>query len=883
MKNRDILAVFNRGRISRLALARTDVSRVALSAETQTNWMPRTLGSMMLRPGLGYIGTIPAAASYIPFVYETDDKALIELSALKLRVWDDGNALVTRPAVTAAVTNDFFNANLTGWTDADEAGAASAWAAGGYMELTGTGYASAIRRQQVTVNEAGIVHALRVEITRGPVLFRVGTAAGLDDIFTQAVLRTGWHSLAFTPSANFWVEFSSSVPYPTLVTQCAIEAAGIMELVTPWTSITECRKVRWAQSADVVFCACKGFRQRRIERRANNSWSVVNYETNDGPFLTENTENIRLTPSAITGSITLTSSRALFRSGHVGAIFRMESQGQIVTSSLTAQDTYSNPIKVTGVDAGRIFEVTRSGTWSGTLSLQRSLGEVGAWVTVATYTTNAVVNYDDALDNSIAWYRIGFETGNYTSGTAVVTLTYAVGSIAGVVRLTAVASSTSASAVVLEALGGTAATEVWAEGAWSSVQGWPSAGCLWEGRLWWAGQGRLHGSVSDAFDIFDPETEGDSGPINRAVGEGAVATVNWMLPLQRMISGADGAEYTARSNSFDEPITPTNFNSKSPSSKGSASVPAAMADGLGYFVGRTGVSLFELRYESQSFEFSATDMTLLVPEIGDGGFIRVAVQQSPDMRVHCVRADGTVAVLVRDAAEDVMAWVDVETDGEVQDVAVLPGDIEDEVYYLVQRTIDGNTVRYHEKWALESEARGGDVTKCADSFVTGTGPDTVLAGLDHLEGEEVVVWADGVDQGAYTVSGGEITVDTSVTNWCAGLTYQARYKSAKLAGQTSLGLSLTQRNRINKIGLILADTHAQGITFGPDFTTMDGLPLMEDGVAVDGDAVWEDYDRDMIEFPGDWSTDSRVCLEANAPRPCTVLAAVMNVDRQDAQ
>lgn len=55
-RNNVPLLAFNRGIISPLALARTDIERLALSAEVQTNWMPRLLSSMMLRPGLGYIG-----------------------------------------------------------------------------------------------------------------------------------------------------------------------------------------------------------------------------------------------------------------------------------------------------------------------------------------------------------------------------------------------------------------------------------------------------------------------------------------------------------------------------------------------------------------------------------------------------------------------------------------------------------------------------------------------------------------------------------------------------------------------------------------------------------------------------------------------------------
>jgi len=91
------------------------------------------------------------------------------------------------------------------------------------------------------------------------------------------------------------------------------------------------------------------------------------------------------------------------------------------------------------------------------------------------------------------------------------------------------------------------------------------------------------------------------------------------------------------------------------------------------------------------------------------------------MRVHAVLSDGTVALMVRDSAEDVKCWVNVETDGDVEDVVVLPGVTEDRVFYRVRRVLDGLTVRYHERWALESEARGGALNKMADSCKSGSG------------------------------------------------------------------------------------------------------------------------------------------------------------------
>jgi hypothetical protein len=55
------------------------------------------------------------------------------------------------------------------------------------------------------------------------------------------------------------------------------------------------------------------------------------------------------------------------------------------------------------------------------------------------------------------------------------------------------------------------------------------------------------------------------------------------------------------------------------------------------------------------------------------------------------------------------------------------------------------------------------------------------------------------------------------------------------------------------------------------------MPDIENFAAVDQDSIWSQYDGDFIAMPGEWDTDARLCLEASAPKPCTVLAAVLDM------
>lgn len=917
MRQVPALFSFNHGMISPLGLARTDQKRAALAAETMTNWVARILGSMSVRPGLGYLGSTSdnQPARLIPFVFSTTDTALIELTEQALRIWID-DVVVTRPAVSTAVTNGDFAADVTGWTDADEAGATSDWSAtGGYvspygltpaglMRLVGNGTAFAIRRQQVTVSvtDKNVEHGLRIAVAGGPVILRVGSTSGSDDYITEVTLDTGEHCLAFTPTGSFWVEFKNRNERYAYIDSCNIENSGELTFGTPFLA-ADLGFIRYDQSGDIIYFACGkstdtiGYKQLAIERRSAHSWSIVYYRPDDGPFRVENTTTTTITSASfLTGNVTITASSPIFNSRHVGSTWEHISVGQRVAASITAQNTFSNSIQVTGVGAARNITIVLTGVWVATVSLQYSIDNV-TWVDVSgkTWTANTAVGYTDGLDNQTIYYRLGVETGNYTSGTVGITLLIPSGSITGYFRITAFTNSMSVSAEILKALGGVTATTLWSEGKWSDYRGYPTSVRFHEGRLWWAGRNGISGSVSDGFYSFADTVVGDSGPLNRTIGSGPVDDISWILSLQRMVVGTQGSEISIRSSAIDSPLTPTDFSLKVCSTQGSSSVEPGKIDLDGIYVDRTGIKVYKLAFDLRNYlypDYSSSDLTAIVPELGLPGIVRLVIQRKPDTRIHCVRSDGVVMLAIFDATENVLCWQLIETDGEIVDACVLPaanGSTEDRVYYVVRRTINGSSVIYLEKWAKETECRGGTLNKQADSFITFTNSpaSTTVSGLSHLIGESVVVWADGacvnddnVDIKSFTVSGsGTITLDTAATTGIVGLPYTAQWKSAKLGLQPSeTSTLLTQQKRISHVGLVAAYIHAKGLQYGADFDHLDDLPGIEQGAVVSPNTVRTAYDEQEFPFPGTWLTDARLCLEATAPRPATVLAVAVDLE-----
>lgn len=967
-----LMTRFNAGEVSPAALARVDVDRIRLTAETQINWMPRKLGSMTMRPGLAYLGSTAsdATARVLPFVSSVTNKALLEFTNLKMRIWTS-DAVLTRPTVSTAVSNGLFSTAEpagTAWTRSGSGTYTSVISSGALRLTASTLGSEATALQQVTVgaSDQNVLHALRVVVSRGPVQFRVGSSSGGEQYIRETTLRTGTHSLAFTPTGNFYIQFSTrQFKRRAIIESCMVEkistgelgSAGEVEITTPYTT-AKLDLIRYAQSADVMFLACAKLQQRRVERRSQSSWSLVLYAPEDGPFLPLPTEKCALTPTATTGNITINSDRDFFRLSHVGAIFRLFQTQENVQVTISAENNYSDPIRITGVKsalklkaqnlkqrevleddgetgesggavgdghgsvmidqvASRTTEVASSGdkgdkkndrnpnakleagtrrfryqlrknnSFNGQVSLERSFdGPDAGYSRVRLDKPDIKVSLLDQFDNSVVWYRAGVETGKFgstgSSQSVTINLSYPHGGGSGIVRITAFNSATSVDAEVLQPLSSTVATRDWLEGAWSDRQGWPTACFFFGGRLYWTGNDTIWGSVSDAYESFDYEMEGDASPIIRSIGEGPVQAINSGIPLKRPILFGTGSEISVRSNSLEEPLTPTNFGLSDISTQGSANVPAIKVDSRAIYVQRSKRKIFQVLYQIEQQDYVSTDLMALHPDLGSSDFTRLAVQRQPETMVHAIRDDGTACVLLLEPAEEVVAWWRVTTDGTIEDVVVLPGTPEDSVYYVVKRTINSVTKRYLEKFALLSNCIGGTLTHLADSYKSiSQASSTTISGLSHLEAKTVVVWAAGKDLGTYTVSSGSITVSQAVTSAIVGLSYDATYKSSKLAYASQKGTALLQKKIIKKLGLLCLNTHYQAIQYGDNFTDLNRLPLIENGAAVAADTVNAVYDEPMFPLDGAWDTDSRLCLKCTAPRPATVSAAVIGMETRD--
>ncbi|MEY5061907.1 MAG: hypothetical protein RIS45_1828, partial [Planctomycetota bacterium] len=633
------------------------------------------------------------------------------------------------------------------------------------------------------------------------------------------------------------------------------------------------------------------YKPRRIERRDTRSWSLTDFQFRNGPWRGK-TANVKLSASARTGNGTLTADAPFFSPSHVGCLFELSHTETNASMSLAGDDTFTDWIRVSGPDQQdtRSISYSASGTYTGTLTLQVADDPDGPWQRYKRNPGNNTYKIGDA--NQINYVRAGFIGNSHTSGTASVTLTSEGGGGTGVIRITGYTNSQSVSYEVVERLHSTDSTSDWREGKYSGKNGYPSAVSLFDGRLWFGGRDQIAGSGSDDFETFYEDDPTDASPIVRSIATGPVNRVQWLLSLSRLIVGTSGAEVVAKSSSFDEPMTPTNFSVKDASTIGSANVQAVKIDKSGIFVSKNAKKAYQMSYNVEVNDYATSDATRYNPSVLENVVKVAAVQRQPDTRIWFVLNDGTAAVLTWEPGEDVIAWSTFETDGEIEDVCVLPDTEGDDVFLIVKRTIEGVEKRYREVLAHDVNAEGGSLNRMADSYkvVTVSGA-TAVTGLAHLEGKDVVVWrgdepildADEQNPATFTVSGGQIEMPTSFTgDVVVGLAYEGRFKSTKLAYASVTGTAVTQRKNLTLVAPLLYKSHIRGPVFSDNFVReMDPIPLDYRGVNLEPNTLLDDYDADGFALPGGWSTDSRLCVEFRAPLPTTLLGVILGIESHE--
>ena len=250
---------------------------------------------------------------------------------------------------------------------------------------------------------------------------------------------------------------------------------------------------------------------------------------------------------------------------------------------------------------------------------------------------------------------------------------------------------------------------------------------------------------------------------------------------------------------MEKAITPTNIRAKNPSVYGCNKVrPVRIGNEL-YFIQRAGRKLRAMAYKYDSDTFGSPDMSVLAEHATKSGIVDMAYQQEPESILYMVRADGVMATMTVDRDQDVIGWARQITDGAYESAAAIPTASGDQVWVLVRRTINGQNVRYIERFTAGVRVDSG--VNATDA----TGK-TVWGGLSHLEGKMVDIVADGVVMQQQQVVGGQVTIPRNAKETSIGLNFKTLIKTLTPEAAGNTGSSQGNSMRIGEVSLRFLDT-----------------------------------------------------------------------------
>jgi hypothetical protein len=413
---------------------------------------------------------------------------------------------------------------------------------------------------------------------------------------------------------------------------------------------------------------------------------------------------------------------------------------------------------------------------------------------------------------------------------------------------------------------------------WADVN-YPGAVGFYEKRLWLAGTPKspqtLWASVTGDYENFTTGTDDDDA-LEYTIARGEISRIKWLIPQTALLVGTYGGIFSVGARSTLDPITPTNVSITPELGSSVSSWPATLCESHIIFSGRHGKKIREMSYFTDNNGYKTRDLTLLAEHITGQGISELVWQEDPDSLLLVVRNDGVLLAGTYYPSEEVVGWSRwvFGGDGIVESICTIPNtpNGQDDVYLIVQRSINGQTKRYIE--VLSNVDWGENLANAffVDSGLTYEGsPTTIISGLEHLEGQVVQILVDGATHPDRGVLNGKISLQTAGSKVHVGLGYQAKLVTMRPEMQIREGTIQGRRKRVIAITTRLYRSMAVSVGFvGGKCLAM---PFRSTADPMDAPPPLFTGDK-TFDLANGWDDDGRVAVCQDLPLPMTVLMVI---------
>ena len=588
--------------------------------------------------------------------------------------------------------------------------------------------------------------------------------------------------------------------YKAGVLQTNINGSGNNYITATGLTAAMLDELDFTQAVDTLILCHEDLVTKRLVRNSDTSWTwedlpLVNIPKFAFTFLT-NEPTFTITPSAISGNITLTASSATTDTGTAQA-------GSSDTITLKSSSSFTTDDQPNGM-----FVVLTSGTGAGqTRHVEGYVASTKvatiypAWTTPPNNTTGyKVVPFAETAVGEFAQVKTGFGRVRYVEYVSDT-----------VMNAVTVVPFFNTSGIV----SGNWESEHGYEPTWSATRGWPRSATFHQNRLYFGGAKQrtntIWGSrVINYFD-FDPGTGLDDEGL-----EATIATDQYNA-ITRIVSQSDlrifstGGEFII-SNGEGQPLTPSSFIVRPQTRLGAkAGVPIEDLNGASIFVQRSGQSLNAFQFTDRTASYQVTPISVLsshlIKDPVDLAIRRGTSTDETDTLYVVNGEDGSMTAYSILSSQGVIAASEFTTGINEGDEFIAVASEIDTVYVIVKRIINATTKYYLEKF---------DRDALLDSSLYATvGSATASVAVNHLPNTQIWVRADGLVQAQRTVpASAPYTVSISPSaeeDYEVGIDIAVEIKTMPQEPNLPTGSSLGVQKRIMQVDALVKSSQHMNI------------------------------------------------------------------------
>lgn len=350
-----------------------------------------------------------------------------------------------------------------------------------------------------------------------------------------------------------------------------------------------------------------------------------------------------------------------------------------------------------------------------------------------------------------------------------------------------------------------------------------------------------------------------------------------------LICFGDRMAWLLNAGTGNAPVDVDTLTANSQAYNGSSDVPPIVANQDILYVQAKGSIVRSLTYNFYTNIFTGTDITILSSHLFYGYTIpEWAWAEEPFKLVWAVRSDGKCLTLTYVKEQELIGWAHHTTDGSFKSVCTVVeseavGRV-DAIYFVVERSIGGGTVKYIERLASRYFPTGAVDAWCVDAGLQYSGsPASSFTGGEHLVGKTCVGLADGIPITPFTMAAnGNFTLPAPASVVTVGLAFLPELQTLPL----DIGEPTAQgkMKKIPNVDIIVQNT--LGLYIGmTSSTTVPMKDLVLGNIGSMTNAVVTDLVTGQARTIVDpmWTVPGQYYFKQPNPLPASILGVIPSI------